>query len=259
MKISCFDRISKEKQKLEFQTTWINFTIAALLSLGFYLVISKLNILVEFFLFIISSMVFSFFFHKVRSFVSDKYKEKIDRIKWIDEKTIELRQQVDNIYSKYPSRKNGQQFKTAFSLVGKSLMKLEETLAAGMFKEGKEVFVTAFMKNNRALRVTATIGREGYCFNSDDLKKWSNHFNRLKCDEILQYHNHPVTNNSTKPSAVDCSTTRTIKNILGKNADKLKSLIIFWNQIAEWRVLEYDESGKYEIVRSLDANEIQKQ
>ena len=127
-------------------------------------------------------------------------------------------------------------------------MKLEEALAVGMFRENKEVFVTAFMKDNKALRVTATIGREGYCFNSDDVSKWGYHIDRLNCDEILQYHNHPVTNNKTRPSPTDYFSTKKLKRMLGVHSTKIRSLIIYWNKIHEWRVLEYDDNRKYQII-----------
>ena len=64
-------------------------------------------------------------------------------------------------------------------------------------------------------------------------------------DEIRQYHNHPINNNHTRPSIVDHKTSESLKEILGKHKYKLRSFIIYWNEIREWRIMEYDEESKY--------------
>jgi len=189
--------------------------------------------------------------HMVRKKISKKYVDNWRIIKEIDSEIIDLRNEVEKIYSIYPQRSKGQQFKSAFQLKGKTLENLEETLAVGMFKEKREVFVTAFMKKNKAVRVTATIGSANRCHNSDDINKWPYYLEKMKCDEIRQYHNHPTTSNKTEPSGMDFFSS---KNIVEKFQKKtaFKSFIIYWNQIKEWRIIQYDHEKNFSVVKVFD-------
>ena len=67
----------------------------------------------------------------------------------------------------------------------------------------------------------------------------------MSCDEIRQYHNHPISSNHTHPSSIDHKTSKSLKGILGNHKDKLRSFIIYWNEIREWRIIEYDEGNKH--------------
>lgn len=252
--ISYFDRISSERQRLLFLTYQSNLIVALIISIGVFAFLPSRLIVVRFLLSIFFFGFFGFSFHLLRKYFFNGYRKKLQRIKEIESISTDMEKRVEKIYQRFPKRYNGQQFKVAFSLQGRELPNFEETLAAGMLKESKEVFVTAFMKNNKAVRVTATIGREEVCFNSDDMGKWRYHLDRLKCDRILQYHNHPGTDNKTKPSYTDLHTTKKIKKHLGEHSGKLRSYIIYWNKIREWRVLEYDENGKCELTRWLDVS-----
>ena len=249
---SYYDKISKDKLRLEFQTHNLNLISALLLAITIFIYLPSINIFLKAIISIATVFPLTILCHKIRSYFSNSYRDKIQRIKNNKAEIKALREKIEGVFQKYPWRDKGQQFKVAYSLTGKSLAKLEEALAVGMLREDKEVFVTAFMKKNKAVRVTATIGREGQCFNSDDVSKWGYHIERLNCDEILQYHNHPDTNNKTRPSPNDYFSTKKLKLILGTHSDKLRSLIVFWNEIREWRVLEYNENKKYEIIRAFD-------
>ena len=156
-----------------------------------------------------------------------------------------LRRSVDAVFSKYRIRNKGEQFKKAYDLQGKDIKSCEERLAVGMNREKKEIFVTCFIKSGKILRVTASIGSAFRCSASDNPRYWRGHIDRLSCDEIRQYHNHPINNNHTRPSIVDHKTSKSLKEILGKHKDKLRSFIIYWNEIREWRIMEYDEENKH--------------
>lgn len=165
-----------------------------------------------------------------------------------------LRDRIVNIYLKYEMRKKGETFKKAYSLQGRSQQELEEALAVGMFHEKRKVFVTAFMCDGIAVRITASIGSPYKCSASDNPQKWSYYMSKLKCNELRQYHNHPVHNGPTEPSLTDIKSAGKIERLLGSQSNKLKNLIIFWNPHKEWKVLEYSANGNYWICNEFDAS-----
>src|SRR5262249_23968817 len=145
----------------------------------------------------------SFFFHHVWKVVFRPYREWATRSKQIAQEIVRLRARVAAIFDGYRERSKGEAFKKAYALVGKSVPHLEEALAVGMYRERREVFVTAFMRAGAAVRVTAAIGSPYRCAAADDPTRWAAHVDRLGCDEIRQYHNHPVHNGMTRPSPAD--------------------------------------------------------
>lgn len=152
----------------------------------------------------------------------------------------ELRGRVTAIYAQYRRRRKGERFKTVYQLVGRSVHALEEALAVGMFHERREVFVTAFMRAGVAARVTASIGSPYSCRPADDPGLWADHFERLGCDEIRQYHNHPSHDGKTRPSRHDYACMQSLRDRCGSHGDVLRTFIICWNRVREWKVFEYD-------------------
>ncbi|MBT3349903.1 MAG: hypothetical protein HOC91_17885 [Nitrospinaceae bacterium] len=198
--------------------------------------------------FFIGGVVFfgsSQLFHYFWKLTSHTYRQWVERSNQIATEIARLRKRIGDIFDRYPARKKGEQFKKSYDLAGKSLSDLEETLAVGMHREGREVFVTAFMRKGIAVRVTASIGSLNRCSAADNPVRWKDHVYRLKCDEIRQYHNHPEYNGKTQPSTLDFKSAILIKPLLGQHATKLRSLIIYWNKIREWKILEYDGKGQY--------------
>lgn len=181
------------------------------------------------------------------------YRHWSDRKIQIKAEIEKLRQRIATIFDKYREREKGERFKAAYDLEGKTVYELEESLSVGMFREHREVFVTAFMKAGRTVRVTASIGSPYRCKAADDPAQWMHHVERLKCDEIRQYHNHPVHNGRTEPSPIDFRTSRSLKSLLRPYGPKLRSLIICWNGIREWKVIEYDDEQKYWLCFEFDA------
>ncbi len=165
-----------------------------------------------------------------------------------------LRARVSAIFDKYRERGKGEHFKKAYDLAGKSLRDLEEALSVGMHRERREVFVTVFMRMGVAIRVTASIGSPYRCSPADNPSRWKDYVDRLACDEIRQYHNHPVHNGKTRPSTMDCKTSQSLKSLLGRHGPKLRSLIIFWNDMREWKIFEYDDKGQFWVDFEFDAS-----
>ncbi len=136
---------------------------------------------------------------------------------------------------------------------GRLLRELEEALSVGMFRERREVFVTAFMRRGIAVRVTASIGSPMRCSAADNPARWKEHVERLGCDEIRQYHNHPVHDGHTSPSRTDVRTSKTLRTLLGLHGTRLRSLDHLLEQGPEWKVFEHDTSGKHWLHFEFDA------
>ena len=164
-----------------------------------------------------------------------------------------IRESVRHLYASYPPRTKGQLFKTAYSLNGKPVDVFETALAIGMRQEGKEVYVTAFVRAGVVVRVTASIGSQYRCKPADDVSLWVGHLTRLGCDEIRQYHSHPVFEGETLPSNQDYVSTHYLMSVLGPHSALIRHLLIFWNEIDEWRIIEYDSRATYWLHGYFDA------
>jgi hypothetical protein len=173
------------------------------------------------------------------------YRARSERAAAIRNEIAGLRQEITLVFGKYRVRKKREQFKQVYGLSGRAVRELEEALAVGMFRERREVFVTAFMRDGVAVRVTASIGTPFRCRAADNPARWKEHAARLGCDEIRQYHNHPEHNGSTVPSQTDIRSSGEIRRLLGSHGSKLRSLIICWNDLREWKIIEYDDAGRY--------------
>ncbi len=181
------------------------------------------------------------------------YRTWSDRINQITEEINHLRNRIAEVFSKYRERRKGEHFKKAYNLSGRSISALEEALSVGMYRERREVFVTAFVRAGVAVRVTASIGSPFRCSASDNPSRWQRHAERLCCDEIRQYHNHPVHSGTTSPSSIDIKTSATLKSVLGSYGSQLRSLVICWNSLREWKIFEYDEKGRHWLHFEFDA------
>jgi hypothetical protein len=191
--------------------------------------------------------------HRLWRITFPAYQEWADRSLSIRAEIAYLRKRVAKVFDKYRERQKGEQFKQAYNLTGRSVRDLEEVLSVGMFRERHEVFVTAFMRCGVTERVTASIGSPFRCSAADNPTRWINHIERLRCDEIRQYHNHPIHSGSTHPSPADIKSSKALKALLGPHGSKLRSLIICWNDLREWKVFEYDEAGRCSLSFEFDA------
>lgn len=195
----------------------------------------------------------SLLFHHVWKAVLPAYRTWATRSEEITHEIARLRGRVTAIFDGYRERGKGEAFKKAYGLAGKSVSELEEALAVGMYRERREVFVTAFVRAGVALRVTASIGSPYRCAAADNPARWAEHMDRLGCDEIRQYHNHPVHNGTTRPSSTDFRTSRSLRRLLAHHRAELKSLIICWNGLREWKVFEHDGASRHWLCREFDA------
>ncbi len=192
-------------------------------------------------------------FHRVWQIMFPTYRGWVERSSQVTADIAALRRRIAAIFEKYRERGKGERFKRAYDLAGRPVRELEEALSVGMYRERREVFVTAFMRGGIAVRVTASIGSPFRCSASDNPAGWNDHFDRLGCDEIRQYHNHPVHNGSTRPSATDVRTSQLLKAVLEPYGVKLRSLIICWNSLQEWKVFEHDDGGRHWLHFEFDA------
>jgi hypothetical protein len=191
--------------------------------------------------------------HRVWRITIPVYKEWSDRSSSIRDEIASLHKRVTKVFDKYRERQKGKLFKQTYNLAGRSVRDLEEALSVGMFLERREVFVTAFMRCGVAVRVTASVGSPFRCSAADNPARWIHHIERLHCDEIRQYHNHPVHKGITHPSPTDIKSSEALKVLLGPHGTKLRSLIICWNDLREWKVFEYDGAGRHSLHFEFDA------
>jgi hypothetical protein len=206
------------------------------------------------FLWLVGLLVTTCLFHHAWKALFRSYRRWSQRSVQILAEMAELRRRVSAIFDKYRERRKGERFKAAYELTGKSLSELEEALSVGMYRERREIFVTAFMRGHVAVRVTASIGSPYRCGAADNPARWAGHLERLGCDEIRQYHNHPVHTGKTSPSLTDVKTSRKLKSVLGPHGPKLRSLIICWNALREWKVFEYDGEHRHWLGYEFDAS-----
>ncbi|MGC2422774.1 MAG: JAB domain-containing protein [Nitrospirota bacterium] len=187
-----------------------------------------------------------------------KYKAARARIKDILKENELLHNKTKLLYGSVPKRFKGSRFKSHYGLAGHTIDEFEKILAIGMWHEKKEVFVTALCNNGNVLKVTATIGSAFSCRPSDNANAWFKNATALNCDEIRQYHNHPINNNSTSPSMPDIRTSKLLKKYFKETNLPFRSFIIYWNKILEYKILEYSGSGEYEIVTAFDVSKTDK-
>jgi hypothetical protein len=193
-------------------------------------------------------------FHRVLRLTVPLYRSWSDRSAQISSEIGRLRAIVAAIFERYRHRTRGEHFKRAYELTGKSIPELEEALAVGMFRERREIFVTAFSRKGIAVRVTAAIGSPYRCAPTDTPARWKDHVEKLRCDEVRQYHNHPVHTGKTGPSLPDIKSSQTLTRLLGAHGDKLRSFILCWNGLREWRIFEYDVHRRSWLVTEFDAS-----
>ncbi len=196
------------------------------------------------------------FFYWLLNKLISPFKKITQEIHGLEERIRFLSKKVLDVFAKYKDREKGQTFKSAFGGVGKKVADFEESLCVGMSKEKKEVWLTAFCRNGIVIKVTARIGSARRCKPADDPRNWREYIKANSCDEVRQYHNHPVCTNWTLPSPEDRKTHSVLKNILDDKSYCLKSLIVFWNKIHEWRVLEYNEHTLLKLDSVMDASKI---
>lgn len=202
---------------------------------------------------LVTLVLFPLILHQVWRFAFPAYRAWSDRSTQICADIADLQRRIATVFDKYRERRKREHFKQAYDLAGRSVRELEEALSVGMYRERREVFVTAFIQRGVVVRVTASIGSPLRCSASDNPARWRAHVERLGCDEVRQYHNHPVHNGRTRPSPTDVKTSHSLKALLGPHGAKLRSLIICWNSLREWKVFEHDETGRHWLHFEFDA------
>jgi hypothetical protein len=188
--------------------------------------------------------------------VSVRFTSLCSTLSQIQTEIARLRKAMQRLMAAHPTRRKHEQFKVTFKLRGRTISDLEKVLAIGMHKERKEVYVTAFIRDGVAVRVTAAIGSARSCRGADDKNLWREHIQRLRCDEIRHYHNHPDYSNRTTPSPTDFRHASYIEGLLTPSGVTVSSYVVYWNQIGEWRLLKYNGEGNHLVHSVFDVNKI---
>jgi hypothetical protein len=115
-----------------------------------------------------SLIVLPLILHRVWRFIFPTYRAWSDRSAHIRAEIADLQRRIAAVFNKHRERQKGERFKQAYNLMGRSVRDLEEALSIGMFRERREVFVTAFMRGGVTVRVTASIGSPFRCSAADN-------------------------------------------------------------------------------------------
>jgi hypothetical protein len=251
--MSYYDKLKLKLQKLLWiQNLCTTFPAFAVVAVSVYLIEWPYSWIVGAIVTMAAAIVVPWIFHSGLRAISGQYNELVNERLRLEKQAREIRTSVQKIYDKYPKRPKGKQFKIAYALNGRELTDFEKVMAIGMKYEGREVFVTAFVRKKKVVRVTASIGSVFQCSNADNPRRWPDHYQRLGCDELRQYHNHPVNRNRTVPSFQDRKSSAKFEEILNPAGISLQSFIIYWNEIYEWRLLKYDAGESTELKYCFD-------
>jgi len=185
--------------------------------------------------------------------ISPWYRKQAGALRNIRAEIAALSKRVANLYASFPTRPLGSQFKKHYDLNAKGIRELEHLLAMGMRNERREVWVAAFCRGQEVARVTATMGSRRRCRPSDDVSRWPARARELACSEIRQYHNHPGSYRRTSPSEQDRVSSRALEKLVDGSGIRLRSYLVFWNEIGEYRILEYDCRNLEQVVCVFDA------
>ena len=131
-------------------------------------------------------------------------------------------------------------FKIYYGLTeSQAIDEFEHKMVTGMFCEEREIFVTAFCRDGQVERVTASMGSDRQCSNSDRICEWANHVKRLNCTEIRQYHNHPNCLGRKSISNRDMTTHQQLSEYLDNYGIQFHSFLIYANYFKGWVIQEY--------------------
>ena len=120
------------------------------------------------------------------------------------------------------------------------IVDFEQKLADSMLREGKEVFVTAFCKDNEVLTVTATVGSKNQCRPSDNYSNWGNKAHRLRATQIRQYHNHPAVFGRSFISTKDRESSAFFRTLLEDDRIEFISLLVFPSRLGGYQIQRYE-------------------
>ncbi len=137
-------------------------------------------------------------------------------------------------------RKRKPPFKTRYGLNQiQPIGTFERKMVHGMFNEGREVFVTAFVNDTHVLRVTATIGSKYSCHASDDVTLWGEKACEIGATKIRQYHNHPAVYGRSRPSQTDRRTNASLKSWVAPWGVELQSILVYKSRLGSVVMKEY--------------------
>lgn len=138
------------------------------------------------------------------------------------------------------TRKRRPPFKTQYKLNQvQPIGTFERRMVRGMFIEGREVFVTAFVNDTHVLRVTATIGSKYSCRPSDDVTLWGEKACEIGATKIRQYHNHPSVYGRARPSQTDRRTHASLKSCVTPWGVEFQSILVYKSRLGTVEMKEF--------------------
>ncbi len=119
------------------------------------------------------------------------------------------------------------------------LEEFEARMAAGMFQEGREVYVTAWCTDTEVVRCTASVGNLTSCRPADDVRRWAHHARRVGADRIRQYHNHPDVLLRSFPSRQDRRSHAHLTELLEGTGVALESWLVWRSWLGHARFKQF--------------------
>lgn len=252
--LTTYEQLAAERESLLWSVVPPPLLPAALAGVGVYQVATSISVGILAVPAVVVSSVLAYVLGKrALEALWPWYSKKATTLRNVDTEIGRLSRRAAEIYDSLPKRSFRSQFKKHYDLSGRNLEEFERLLAIGMRHEHREVWVAAFCRSQHVVRVTASIGSAYRCRPSDDLARWPDHAEELGCTSIRQYHNHPGSCRSTSASPQDRQTSRAIEKLVNDAGIEFRSYIVFWNEIGEYRIIEYDGDGSQRLVQVFDA------
>lgn len=252
--LTTYERLAAQRANLLWSVRPSPLLLAALAGVGAYHVARSVSLGILTVPSVVISCLFTYFVAKrILEAVWPWYSKRARTLRTVEGDIGRLSRRAAELYDSVPKRSFRSQFKKHYDLSGRNIEEFEQLLAIGMRHERREVWVAAFCQSQHVVRVTATIGSAYRCSPSDDIARWPARVKELQCTSVRQYHNHPGTSRSTSPSPQDRLTSRGIEKLLAGRGVEYHSYIVFWNEIGEYRILEYDGNDFQRLVRVFDA------
>ncbi|MDD5774227.1 MAG: hypothetical protein PHX78_12270 [bacterium] len=134
-------------------------------------------------------------------------------------------------------------FKKMYGLdIEQDIFSFEKKMASGMFNEGKEVHVTAFIRKSQVIKVYATIGTTYSCRSSSNFGMWGIKAVGLKATHIHSYHNHPNTFGKSRASPKDKRSHKAVETYLEQWDIEYKSFLVYQGWLGNTVISPYSGS-----------------
>lgn len=243
-----YELLKNRSTKVTFVTNALPLLLAFLLCLVMSSISGENSILH----WVVGLSIWTSFFYWLLS-KSSKFRQLIHNFGDLEYLHQSARAAMDQHYSQYPIFSTEDSFENLYQLNGKTIDEFEKAMVAGMWYCAREVFVAAFIKNGVVIRVSANVGDLVSCGPGEDVCTWVSLCKQMNCDYVRVYHNHPEFNNNTGSSEADRHFLATLESILDPKGIAIHAFIVYWNQVGEWKLMQFGSERYIATIKYFDA------